>query len=133
MSSKPPIERYTAPQESCKHEDLDDQATNNDVISNVHEIGIDKQPRPVPLDGKTQEVARDEEDRCLARSHWRKGFTLGGAHDAGIDHVEGRGKEDGWEDKKDGLQNVEDEGARCVVSGCAGYVADFFDCGGCRC
>lgn len=106
---EPHVEDNAAYHETDEDCDLQPQSRHHYILANLNRIRIHtrRQATPGRLDVEAQDVGEDEEARAPQRRDGGERGLPHGEHDAGVDHVEGCGEEDGGEQDEEGLEEVE--------------------------
>ncbi|RFU30283.1 hypothetical protein B7463_g6042, partial [Scytalidium lignicola] len=88
-----------------KQQDLDDQTSDDDGISDMGELRVGQQPGPVGLDVQGDEVTENEDPSGPAWGDEGKTAGLKIPDKARVDHVHRGGEEDGRQEQECGLHD----------------------------
>ena len=128
LAAEPDVEAHDDEDEEAKHEKLEDETPDHDVLAHFQAVLLRLDARPARLDQEAEDVAKHEDARRPSRRDDRVTCSADRQHAAPVRHVEGGREEDRREQEKDGLHEIGDELAGRIVARCATRIANDLDC-----
>lgn len=123
--AQPRVEHGRHDEEQTEHDDLDDQAAQDDVLAHLHVVvANDHEAGTARLDDEGEDVATDEYGRQPLDGDHGQVLCVDAADDAAECHVDGRGEQGGGDEDEGALDNVGHELVGLVHGRSSGTISD---------